>query len=64
VGERKGRGMMIRCSDERKYMKGRQIGWIINRGCHQKEFPSNFYIMNMIQEGQEDDGLLFEDGMG
>jgi hypothetical protein len=34
---------------------------------HQKELPSNFHIINrqedVIQERQEEDGLMFQDGM-
>jgi hypothetical protein len=38
----------------------------IYKGCHQKELPSKFCIINgeedVIQGGQEQDGLMLEDG--
>jgi hypothetical protein len=49
-------------------MKGRKTGWNICRGCHQEELSRNFYIVNrqedVIQEGQDEEGLTFEDGTG
>jgi hypothetical protein len=29
-----------------KYTKGRNTGWNIYRGCHQKELPRNLHIIN------------------
>jgi hypothetical protein len=48
-----------------KYVEGRKFGLNISRGCYQRALPSNYYINNrrkgQIQEGQEADGLMFED---
>jgi hypothetical protein len=48
--------------------KARKSGWNICRGYCQKKLPSNFYIIkrkeDVIQENQEEDGLMFEDGTG
>jgi hypothetical protein len=38
----------------------------IFRGCHKKEFPNKFNIINwqedIVQEAKEENGLIFEDG--
>lgn len=51
-----------------KQIQGRIICWNIYKRCHQKELPSNFYIINryehVIQDGQEECGFIFEDGTG
>jgi hypothetical protein len=42
---------------DKKYTKGRKIGWNIYRGCHEKELQRNFCIIhqqnNMILEDQK-----------
>jgi hypothetical protein len=51
---------------DKQIHESRQIGW--NRGCHQKVLRNNFYIIkrqeDTIQEDQEANGLIFEDGTG
>jgi hypothetical protein len=40
----------------------------ICKGCHQKELPGSCYVIDRLeditQEGQEEDGFIFEDGTG
>lgn len=51
-----------------KYMEGRKIGWNISREYYQRQLPRKYYIINrqkdLIQEGQQRDGLMFEDRKG
>jgi hypothetical protein len=46
------------------FRKRRNTDWSICRGRHQKELPSKFILIgkSMIQEGQEEDGLIFKNG--
>jgi hypothetical protein len=64
MGQGKGRRNRITARNEEvegTYTKGRQIGWIIYRGCRKKERPSNLQ-KGAVQEGQEDNVLVFEGG--